>query len=139
MLNKELMISSAKRDQRIVTMVAGRYRSGRSEYIGYKSMIDNYGSLNVIPFWGTADCTLVGLYDIYAGTTLIPSYVAMIYNKLNHDLTIAIGNASCTIPKGSEQTSYFSSPFKFKVDTQYNLVFDPPPDGYLDPITKEPL
>ena len=51
MLNKELLIASAKKkEQRKVKLTIGRYESFGMIAFGYNK--DFYGSLDVVPYWG---------------------------------------------------------------------------------------
>lgn len=55
MLNKELLIASAKKkEQRKVKLTIGRYESFGMIAFGYNK--DFYGSLDVVPYWGDSRC-----------------------------------------------------------------------------------
>lgn len=129
MFNKELLMNTG--GQQPVALTVGRYTVNNSYHrYGYGLY---YGWLAPRPFWGKS----------------------MYINELKHD--DEDNRTSCLMTeKGDDITVYVSGyqdspirswrsisgdPFEFKVkdgQTVY-LTFDPPPDGYLDPVTDKPL
>lgn len=128
MLNKRLLMASAKeKEQRKVKLTIGRYESfGMGVVFGYSK--DFYGSLDVVPYWGTTNNVMGVLRYSYAlditslgapsgVTAFVEGYTQGISNSANGDI-YAMNNATNSI--------------------RY-LTFDPPPDGYLNPETLKPI
>ena len=107
MLNKELLIASTKKkEQRKVKLTIGRYESFGMIAFGYNK--DFYGSLDVVPYWGTTNdvlSSLIYLLSVVEMTTLgAPSgvtafaegYTQGISNGANGDI-YAMNNATNSI------------------------------------------
>lgn len=61
MLNKELLIASAKKkEQRKVKLTIGRYKKIGAARYGYDKRF-SFGSLDVVPYWGTTNDVMKGL------------------------------------------------------------------------------
>lgn len=107
MLNKELLIASAKKkEQRKVKLTIERYESfGMGVSFGYSK--DFFGSLDVVPYWGTTNDVMGALIYMHAldttslgapsgVTAFAEGYTQGISNGANGDI-YAMNNATNSI------------------------------------------
>lgn len=140
MLNKELLMIGASKAQKEVRLTVG-YSKGLEAYgMRYAAYLPRFdvGEINVLPYWNTSLLASI-LEDELTGTlsvrltTPIPNFSLCI--KSNR------GSNQLTWPSGNGQTAQDKSNLDLRqdVNTEIILTFDPPPDGYLDPSTLEPI
>lgn len=132
MLNKRLLIASAKKkEQREVKLTIGYYRRATSyAKYGYNKPY-SFGSLDVVPYWGTTNDVMVCLvytreetwFSMSSGITGITAFAKGYTQGITSGKTI---QGDIYSMQGSEGKIRY-------------LTFDPPPDGYLDPETLEPI
>ena len=140
MLNKELLMVGASKAQKEVRLTVGYsvvVEAYGMRYTGYSPIFD-VGGINVLPYWNTSFLTSV-LEDELTRTL----YVSLSAPIPNFSLRInsSRGSNQLTWPSGDSQTAQDKSNLALRhdVNTEIILTFVPPPDGYLDPNTLEPI
>ena len=117
-----------KKEQRKVKLTIGRYESfGMGVAYGYNK--DFFGSLDVVPYWGTTNDVMTSLiyFDSVEFTQLsVPSGVTAFVEGYT---------------QGISNNTADGDPYSMGNNTGSvrHLTFDPPPDGYLDPKTLKPI
>ena len=106
MLKKNLLLMGRKKEQRKVKLTIGRYESfGMGVVFGYNKVF--YGSLDVVPYWGTTNDVLNALLYMYAldstslgapsgVTAFVEGYTQGISNAVDGDI-YAMNNATNSI------------------------------------------
>lgn len=119
MLNKELLMVGSEQGQRKVRLTIGVFSNDFGSVYGYlKNVYNNYGSLDILPYWGTTNAVLVGLYyGTRADTTIFkaPNSVTVFVEGYTQGIT---GDSSV---KGDVYSMLNSE------DSARYLTFDPPP------------
>ena len=131
MLNKELLMVGSEQGQRKVRLTLAAFSNDFGSTYGYlKNVYNAYGSLDILPYWGTTNAVLVGLYY----NTLIRKTEFEAPNSV----TVFVGGYTQGITGGSSIGGDVYSMLNSEGSARY-LTFDPPPDGYLDPKTLKPI
>lgn len=146
MLNKELLM--AGKEPHILMTVQHYYDSDMgAKYYGYNAYVPA-GKVSRIPCWGRYD-TMKNYSSLQtlatkAGLTLETlinwrntyDYNRLVVTRLDTEKSVMFRN---TDPPTSV---LFAADFLFtaaEIDKEIPLIFDPPPDYYLDPDTGEPI
>lgn len=130
MFNKELLMGNTV-GQQPVALTVGEFSRRGFYYYGYDS--DYFGTLTPVPFWGNNVKLNVLAYFEDDYLTKCEStdrdYAFKVYISGYQNSPISAGE------------SISGDPFNLseKADQNVYLTFDPPPDGYLDPKTLEPI
>lgn len=140
MLNKELLMAGASKAQKEVRLTVEYSMDAEAFGMYYDGVLGfNIGAMNVLPYWDTASF-LQGILEDELTRTL---YVTMSAPMPNFSLCIknSRGSNQLTWPSGDSQTAKVRSALALRddVNTEIILTFDPPPTGYLDPKTLEPI
>ena len=133
MHNKELLMVGEGESSVIISVA--KYGS---MYTGYNSHM--MGNINKIPYWGDTFHYLSGIYisssvsHIEFGMDMNPSEV------YSFKISIPTINFVDSPIEGMDDAHYFfNKNLTWEPNTQHAIYFDPPPDGYLDPKTLEPI
>ena len=132
MLNKEqLLMGNTVGQQPVALTVGDRRVSGIYFYYGY----DNgyFGRLVPVPFWGNYAYLSALWYNNQNNRT------ACSMTDRSVDVTVYVSGYQDSPISSGESISGDLFRFAEKVGQTVYLTFDPPPDGYLDPVTKEPI
>lgn len=120
MLNKELLIASAKKkEQRKVKLTIGRHESFGMIAFGYNK--DFYGSLDVVPYWGTTN-------DVMSSLIYLLSVVEMTTLGAPSGVTVFVEGYTQSISSSNTQDGDTYSMNNSEGAIRY-LTFDPPPTG----------
>lgn len=120
MLNKELLIASAKKkEQRKVKLTIGRYESFGMIAFGYNK--DFYGSLDVVPYWGTTN-------DVMSSLIYLLSVVKMTTLGAPSGVTVFVEGYTQSISSSNTQDGDTYSMNNSEGAIRY-LTFDPPQTG----------
>lgn len=129
MLNKELLMAGAKRDQRKVKLTIGVHTFPTGQAYGY-NRADNVGSLDALPWWvsDVEAMNFLAYYHMFKRTGF----------KAPNGVTVFVEG----YPQSISSDSWLDGdPYSMNADIggiRY-LTFDPPPYGYLDPKTLKPI
>lgn len=117
MLNKELLITSAKKkEQRKVKLTIGRHESFGLIAFGYNK--DFYGSLDVVPYWGTTN-------DVMSSLIYLLSVVEMTTLGAPSEVTVFVEGYTQSISSSNTQDGDTYSMNNSEGKIRY-LTFDPP-------------
>ena len=140
MLNKELLMAGASKAQQEVRLTVGYSEVVEAfgmRYTGYQPRFD-VGGINVLPYWNTS--FLASILEDEQTRTL---YVSLSAPIPNFSLCVKISRDSKQLTWSSDDsvTAMGKSTLALRddVNTEIILTFDPPPDGYLDPNTLDPI
>lgn len=140
MFNKELLMGSVGQEPHI-ELTVGKYtvNSSNLDYFGYSIRKPSYGSISRIPLFIEGrdhQFYIDGLQTLHTYNTYLSAS-----NAITYTINVIIGSKSCEF-KFSNTILSFSMDFLFSdsdVGTTLPIYFDPPPVGYLDPETLEPI
>lgn len=128
MLNKELLMG-AKQGQRKVQLTIGVFTLPTGKVYGY-NRADNVGSLDALPWWSV---------EIEAMNFLV--YYNM-FKKTSFEAPNGVTVFVEGYPQSISSDSWLNGD-PYSMDGEIGgiryLTFDPPPYGYLDPKTLEPI
>ena len=120
MLNKNSLLMGRKKEQRTVKLTIGHHRTLNDLWYGYNKSY-SFGSLDVVPYWGTTNDVIKVLMYSRNGTTFgAPSGITAFVKGYTQGIT-----------SGKAITGDIYSMDNSEGAVRY-LTFDPP-DGYLDP------
>lgn len=132
MLNKELLMAGSEQSQRKVVLTIGKFDIFFGHAYGYmKDFVDDT-LLSVVPYWGTTANALERL--AYFDT---PKKSMFMLNE-GPEVTVFVEGYSTSLPNGGAVEGDPYEMCNSEGSTRY-LTFDPPPDGYLDPKTHNPI
>lgn len=132
MLNKELLMTGAEAPEVILTV-------GENASLSQLGFIEGeLGSINKIPYWGSPSSYMKGLWNekwkaYFRLNELVVTLLIM--GLIIPSIPL---NAGIYIEEGMD-THVFNGLIEWYPDTTYTVYFDPPPTGYLDPETLEPI
>lgn len=126
MLNKNSLLMGRKKEQRKVKLTIGRYKKIGDAKYGYSKHF-SFGSLDVVPYWGTTNDVMEVLSYSHEKTSFgAPSGITAFVKGYTQGIT-----------SGKVITGDIYSMDMSEGAIRY-LTFDPP-DGYLDPKTLKPI
>lgn len=137
MLNKELMLTTSRKEVRPVYLSVGILRNNETNdiYYGY-SKADRYGEVNTRPFWNTPEGNIVldGLYYCTRNdyTYLVSESKVDSYVPLNIEIS---GWTADMNLYGNNISIKKRDVFDLMntIDNPVLVIFNPPPDGYINP------
>ena len=119
MLKKNLLLMGRKKEQRKVKLTIGRYESFGMIAFGYNK--DFYGSLDVVPYWGTTN-------DVMSSLIYLLSVVEMTTLGAPSGVTVFVEGYTQSISSSNTQDGDTYSMNNSEGAIRY-LTFDPPPTG----------
>lgn len=131
MLNKELLMGNTGGEQPVGLEVAAYRVSGPYFYWGYDILY--YGMLVPIPFWGNYVYLSALWYENRNNRT------SCSVTDRSVDITVYVSGYQDSPIRSGETIAGDIFGLQTKSDQTVYLTFDPPPDGYLDPKTFEPI
>lgn len=146
MLNKELMLFTKAEKEPHIYMTVGQYRSTDESTSGYYPDL-GIGAISKIPVWETLSGALSiwALYEEYdfvhdTYTTYIQSK-DIVKDQVRLNITIQGETFQGIYIVGMRTNSVPGDPFKLNtlVNKTVPVIFDPPPDYYVDPVTGKPI
>lgn len=146
MLNKELMLFTKAEKEPHIYMTVGQYGSTDEPTSGYYPDL-GIGAISKIPVWETLSGALSmwALYEEYnfvqdTYTTYIQSK-DIVKDQVRLNITIQGETFQGIYIVGMRTNAVPGDPFKLNtlVNKTVPVIFDPPPDYYLDPVTGKPI
>lgn len=145
MLNKELLITGITRKEPpvILTVDEGYIVNQSADGYGY-DMYSDLGMISRIPCWVFNDpAKLQALYTVPESYQTIVSWDKPFYSKrlvitrLDTGRSVEFVNTDpYTYGLRADDASFFT---RANIRNEIPLIFDPPPDYYLDPATGKPI
>ena len=128
MLNKELLLGYTK-GQRKVKLTIGCNR----KYSRYGYYAGSMGSVDVLPYWINSRYVIHQLFADVSETIF-----KLTYDDEGVEVTVYVEGYPTAMSSGTLKEGDIYSMRDNEGFIRY-LTFDPPPDGYLDPNTLEPI
>lgn len=145
MLNKELLITGITRKEPhvIVTVDEGYIVGQSSDGYGYDSY-SGIGKISRLPCWVFNDPTklqilgiVLRLYQIVVAWDELFYAKGLVLTRLDTGRSVEFVNTdSYTYGLRADDASFFT---RADIHNEIPLIFDPPPDYYLDPATGKPI
>ena len=125
MLNKELLMVGSEKGQIKVRLTIGVFSNSFGSVYGYlKNVYNNYGSLDILPYWGTTGDVMVGLYyGTRSDTTVFKAPNSI---TAPNSVTVFVEGYTQGITGDSSVDGDVYSMRNSEGSTRY-LTFDPPP------------
>ena len=149
MLNKELLMGASNEQRPVMVTVASFVDTGDATNIGYSRQFFNIGKVDPIPYWVSESFEYLYLkylrsrypvqYDksaTFAGKGVYPFQEFGDATPFSGFMVRADTGKAAVFIKGSAYEYLFTED---DVGKTIPICFDPPPDGYLDPETLEPI
>ena len=132
MLNKELLMGNTGEQQPVALTVDERRSTKPPRVCEYGYSYKSFGALAPAPFWG--NYTYLHALKYSDGT-----YTSCIMSDRSTTVTIYVSGYHDSPIRSGESIQGDIFELRGKVGQTVYLTFDPPPDGYLDPETREPI
>lgn len=131
MFNKELLMGNTGGQQPVALTVASYRVSSSQLYYGYG--LGYFGRLEPRPFWGNYAYLNELKYDNKNNSTTCSM------TDRSVDVTVYVSEYQDSPISSGESISGDLFRSAAKLGQTVYLTFDPPPDGYLDPNTRQPI
>lgn len=147
MLNKELLITGRKEPHVILTVDAGYFVNLSADGYGYDTKYSDIGMISRIPCWVFNDPTPTKLQTLGTAPEAYQTVVSwdelfyskrLVITRLDTGRSAEFTNIESYYTHGlrADDAAFFT---RADIHKEIPLIFDPPPDYYLDPATGKPI
>lgn len=151
MLNKELLMIGEAEPHMFIILNNGQGFTDPDGSIHYgyqrsypEAMGPSIGNTNRIPYWGSPDSSVLqALYTSYYGSGDYSTGLRFRYMIPSVPMSVTIKDLTAEFSNAYDTWLYGPHSDIWDLESSENMTlpvyFDPPPDGYLDPKTLEPI